>query len=35
MRQACAEAAAMDGPRLIDARVGSAGYFDQMKALRG
>lgn len=35
MRQACAEAAAMEGPRLIDARVGSAGYFDQMKALRG
>lgn len=35
MRRACAEAAAMTGPRLIDARVGSAGYFDQMKALRG
>lgn len=35
MRQAAAEAAAATGPRLIDARVGSGGYFDQMKALRG
>jgi len=35
MRHACAEAAAATGPRLIDARVGSGGYFDQMKALRG
>jgi acetolactate synthase I/II/III large subunit len=35
MDQASQEAAAMDGPTLIDARVGSGGYFDQMKALRG
>ena len=35
MREACRQATGQDGPRLIDARVGSGGYFDQMKALRG
>ena len=35
MRDACRAAATHDGPTLIDARVGSGGYFDQLKALRG
>jgi acetolactate synthase I/II/III large subunit len=35
MRDACRHAAVHTGPSLIDARVGSGGYFDQMKALRG
>jgi acetolactate synthase I/II/III large subunit len=35
MADASHQAAGQDGPRLIDARVGSGGYFDQMKALRG
>ena len=35
MHDACRRAAGQAGPRLIDARVGSGGYFDQMKALRG
>lgn len=35
MRDACRAAADHDGPTLIDAHVGSGGYFDQLKALRG
>jgi acetolactate synthase-1/2/3 large subunit len=35
MLEACQQAEAHDGPSLIDARVGSGGYFEQMKALRG
>ena len=35
MLEACRQADAHDGPSLIDARVGSGGYFEQMKALRG
>ena len=32
---ACAEAAASDGPCLIDAQIDSSGYLAQMKSLRG
>ena len=32
---ACREASAHDGPCLIDAQIGSGGYFAQMKSLRG
>lgn len=35
LRQACQEAAASNGPRLIDARINADSYLEQIKALRG
>jgi acetolactate synthase-1/2/3 large subunit len=35
LRATCAEAAAIEGPCLIDAQIDSSGYLAQMKSLRG
>ena len=35
LANACAEAAQLDGPCLIDARIDASGYREQLRVLRG